>query len=52
MKCNKKKYDHISAMLALAKVKHLPEGKRMERRQYFCNFCKAFHLTSELLINK
>ena len=48
-KCNKKKFDKIGAMLALAKANKLASGgnfNRREHRIYYCEHCKAWHLTS------
>jgi hypothetical protein len=48
MNCSKIKYkDKISAMFALASCKHSKKGKRQERRIYYCNICKCYHLTSK-----
>ena len=48
MKCSKIKYiDKIAAMLALASCKNSKAGRRQERRIYYCNICKCYHLTSE-----
>ena len=48
--CNKKKYkDKISVMFALSQCKRVgrSKGKRNECRFYFCDECKAYHLTSK-----
>ena len=45
MICKKKKYkDKISAMFALSQCKR-GKGHRQEIRLYYCNECKAWHLT-------
>ena len=47
-KCSKIKYkDKIAAMLALDSCKNSKAGKRQERRIYYCNICKCYHLTSK-----
>ena len=49
IKCNKIKYkDKISAMFALSQCKRKSKGKRQEKRIYYCNICKAWHLTSKV----
>ena len=45
--CNKIKYDKIGAMFALSQTMKSKSHKRMEKRIYYCNECKAWHLTSE-----
>lgn len=48
--CKKKRYgDKISAMFALSQAKYCGNftSKRNEKRIYFCEKCKAWHLTSQ-----
>lgn len=48
--CNKKKYDKIGAMIALAscqKSGRFGNSKRNECRLYYCDICKSYHLTSK-----
>lgn len=46
--CNKKKYDRIGAMIALANTKsEYASTKRNEKRYYYCKECNAYHLTSK-----
>jgi hypothetical protein len=45
--CSKRKYDKIGAMLAIAKIQNKGNYNRHECRYYFCNKCKAYHLTSQ-----
>lgn len=46
--CNKKKYkDKLSAMIALASCNSKHNKHRMETRYYWCNICKAYHLTKQ-----
>ena len=48
--CRKKKYgDKISAMFALSQAKYCGNftSRRNEKRIYFCEKCKAWHLTSQ-----
>ena len=48
--CKKKKYNNeLSAMFALSQTKYCGKfnPKRNEKRIYFCNKCKAWHLTSQ-----
>lgn len=47
-KCNKIKYDKLGAMLALASCKSKKaKSYRLEKRYYYCKFCKAYHLTKQ-----
>lgn len=44
--CKKKKYkDKLSVMIALANCQSKGNSKRMETRYYWCEECKAYHLT-------
>jgi hypothetical protein len=45
--CNKKRFDKIGAMLAVAKAKNSPNSKRQENRYYLCSNCGSYHLTSQ-----
>ena len=50
-KCNKKRFTKFEAMLYLANSdlrykKTKGRTKRKECRYYYCNVCKAYHLTS------
>jgi len=47
--CHKKSFDKIGAMLILSKVKSSRNSNfnRREKRYYFCNQCKSYHLTSK-----
>lgn len=48
MKCNKIKYDKLGAMLALVSCKSKKaKSYRLEKRYYYCKFCKAYHLTKQ-----
>lgn len=50
MSCHKKKYDKIGAMLALSscqKSERFGNHNRQETRFYYCDECKAYHLTSQ-----
>lgn len=50
MSCGKVKYkDKLAAMVALVrcKGKHNNAWKRQEKRVYYCNECKAWHLTKK-----
>ena len=45
-KCTKIKYrDKLSAMIALASCTSKHNKKRLETRFYWCDKCKAYHLT-------
>lgn len=47
MVCKKKKYkDKLAAMFALSQCKK-GDGIRQETRYYYCNICKAWHLTKK-----
>ena len=46
MECKKKKFDKLSAQIALMKAKSRNTWKRMEIRIYYCDICHAWHLTS------
>ena len=48
--CNKIKYkDKLSAMFALSQCRRVGnyKGKRDECAYYYCEECKAYHLTSK-----
>ena len=50
--CNKKKFTKVEAMMRIANAeveykKRKGRSKRRECRYYWCNECKAFHLTSQ-----
>jgi len=49
MNCRKKKIDKIKAMLIVANANKKTQKnlKRKEIRYYFCQWCKAYHTTSE-----
>lgn len=49
IKCNKRKFkDKIAAMFALSQCRaRINKGNRQEKRIYFCEKCKAYHLTSK-----
>ena len=49
MFCNKIKYkDKISAMFALSQCKKFRKvSKKIEKRYYYCDICKSWHLTSK-----
>jgi hypothetical protein len=46
--CGKIKYNSTAdAKLAIAKIKHRRQHtQRLEHKFYWCNRCKAYHLTS------
>lgn len=44
-KCRKKRFDRLGAMLALAEAQRRPQ--RGETRIYYCDRCRAWHLTSQ-----
>jgi len=46
-RCRKKCFDKIGAMLAVAEAKHSPDTRRLEERYYWCEQCRAYHLTSQ-----
>lgn len=48
--CTKRKYkDRIAAMFALSQCRaRYRKGNRQEKRIYFCDKCKAWHLTSKI----
>jgi len=50
-KCNKKKFDKIGIVIALADI-GMSKTQRREIRSYWCKYCKAFHLTSEVKKSK
>lgn len=45
--CDKRKYDKIGAMFALSQTMKSQNHKRMEKRIYYCEECKSWHLTSK-----
>ena len=47
MKCTKKKFDKIKAMLVVAEALNSTSSARQERRYYKCNDCNAYHVTSK-----
>lgn len=50
MKCKKRKYDKIGVMFALQdciRRSNIGQKRRMETRYYWCDECKAYHLTSK-----
>lgn len=48
-KCGKKCFDRIGALLISSK-KYIRGKNRLERKIYYCNICKAFHVTKSLNI--
>ena len=48
MTCTKRRYDKVGAMIALAGTDFASNrnSKRHECRMYFCDSCRAWHLTS------
>lgn len=45
-KCGKNCYSKLKAMLVLSRTNNkYVEKRRQECRKYYCNICKAFHLT-------
>ena len=49
MRCKKVKFDELGAKMALAKAIHRG-GKREECRYYYCELCRAYHLTSRKIV--
>lgn len=49
MKCTKKKFDRIGALMVVANAQRKTQKsiKRKEKRIYFCKECNAFHTTSK-----
>lgn len=47
--CNKKRYDKLGAQLMLSSClwKSNFKADRQEIRIYYCNICKAYHLTKQ-----
>jgi hypothetical protein len=44
--CGKNRYGKLKAMLILSRINSKSTNKkRQECRKYWCNICKAFHLT-------
>jgi len=43
--CNKKRFDKIKDMLVIADDLNSTELKRQEKRFYWCNVCKSYHVT-------
>lgn len=43
--CGKVSYDHAGAIKALVKLRSRRGGKKVERRSYWCQQCRAYHLT-------
>lgn len=46
-RCEKRRYDALGAMLALTKIRGRRKGTYTEKRKYWCEQCKAYHLTSQ-----
>lgn len=45
-KCGKNSYNRLRAMLVLSRVNNKYSGnKRQECKKYWCDICKAYHLT-------
>lgn len=44
-KCGKNSYNRLRAMLVLSRVNKHKNNKRQECRKYWCDICKAYHLT-------
>lgn len=50
MKCLKKRYDRLGAMIALSNCQNIRCGSnRLECRIYKCPRCNGYHLTSKKL---
>jgi DNA integrity scanning protein DisA with diadenylate cyclase activity len=49
MKCKKRKFDKIGAMLVIANAQKSTQTNfnRKERKHYWCVNCKAYHVTSK-----
>jgi hypothetical protein len=46
--CVKKRFDRIGAVEAMYAARASKNPRRRECRYYFCQWCQAYHLTSQL----
>lgn len=47
MKCTKKRFDRIKAMLVVAEALNSTSSSRQEKRFYWCVPCRAYHVTKK-----
>jgi hypothetical protein len=47
IQCHKRRFDEVGAKMVIAAAKHSKDSKRQEVRYYWCQACKAYHVTSQ-----
>lgn len=43
----KAKYSKMGALFALVEIQRIGDPKHQEKRSYYCEFCKFYHLTKK-----